>query len=485
MSSAAIIGSGPNGLAAAIRLAQAGHQVRVYEAQPTIGGGTRSADLTLPGYLHDICSAVHPFAVLSPFFRSLPIEEHGLEWIHPAVLLAHPLDDGSAVAVTASLAETARDLGEDRAAYETLFGNLAQHLPLLADDVLAPILHVPRHPLLLARFGMRALLSAKVVASRELATARARALFAGLAAHSFLALDAPFTAAFALLLGASAHAGGWPIPRGGAQRIADALVSILRAHGGEVHPGTRVESLPNADSVLFDTSPAALERIARSRLPARYRDKLRRFPRGPGVFKIDYALSAPVPWRAEPCRRAGTVHLGGRFEEIAASEEAIARGVHAEKPFVLVTQPSLFDETRAPPGAHTLWAYCHVPNGSLVDMTARIEAQIERFAPGFRDVVLARHTMSTREVEAHNANYLGGDISGGTSDPLALLSCVTPAKGIYLCSASTAPGAGVHGMCGLHAAEEALRRTGGTTTFRRARTHHAPDARRSAQVVNR
>lgn len=452
MIDAAIVGSGPNGLAAAIHLARAGLRVRVFEARPTIGGGMRSAALTLPGFVHDVCSAVHPFGVLSPFFRALPLAEHGLTWIQPDVMIAHPLDDGTAVAVLADVDLTAHGLGEDARRYRDLVGGLARDLPELADDVLAPIVHLPRHPLLLARFGVHALPSAKWLA-RDFADERTRALVAGCAAHSFRPLEAKTTAAFSLLLLASAHVHGWPFARGGSQTIADALASVLRSYGGEIVRGTTVTSRPDARVALFDTSPDALARILRRPLGAR--------PRGPGIFKIDYALSAPVPWRAEPCRRAGTVHVGGGFEEIAASERATIEGQHPERPFVLVAQPSLFDATRAPPGEHTLWVYCHVPNGSTVDMTERIEAQIERFAPGFRDVVLVRATMNTHEIEAHNANYLGGDIAGGSTDPFSLLPYETPVDGVYLCSAATAPGAGVHGMCGFHAAELALTRARG------------------------
>lgn len=465
----AIVGSGPNGLAAAIHLARAGKRVRVFETASEIGGGTRSAALTLPGFLHDVCSAVHPFGVLSPFFRSLPLAEHGLTWIQPPVMIAHPLDDGTAVAVRSEIDGPPR--------YRSMVGPLARHLPELADDLLAPIAHVPKHPLMLASFGLPALLSAKVLANL-FDDARTRALFAGCAAHSFRPLDAPMTAAFSLLLTASAHAFGWPFARGGSQSIAHALASILRSDGGEIVTDNRIDSLPNTPITIFDTSPHAMVEIAG--LPP-----LRRWQPGPGVFKVDYALSAPVPWRAEECRRAGTVHVGGSFEDIAASESAVAQGAHPARPFVLVAQPSLFDPTRAPAGCHTLWAYCHVPNGSRVDMTERIDAQIERFAPGFSDVVLARHTMNTFDLEAHNPNYIGGDISGGVTSPFEMLPYSTAAKGVFLCSASTAPGAGVHGMCGYHAAEKVLSVTGGIAIPSRLRRHHSPDSRRSAHVVNR
>lgn len=453
----AIVGSGPNGLAAAIRLARAGLSVRVYEAQPTYGGGMRSAAVTQPGFIHDLCSAVHPFAMISPFFESLPLAEHGVTWIQPDMMIAHPLDDGTAVAVTANLEETASSLGEDAETYRRLVGTLAHDLPTLAEDILAPLIHLPHHPFMLARFGVHAMLSASILAS-EFENPRSRALLAGCAAHSFRPLDEQFTGAFALLLTASAHAGGWPIARGGSQTIADAMVSILRGHGGDLVTNHRIDELPNARVVMFDTSPEAAARIAN--FPEK---RLRERKRGPGIFKIDYALSAPVPWTAEACRRAGTVHVGGRFEEIAESESEMAHGKHPEKPFVLVSQPSIFDPTRAPAGQHTLWAYCHVPNGMTFDMSERIEAQIERFAPGFRDTILARSSMNTREVESHNANYLGGDISGGLTNPFSMLPYLTAQPGVYLCSASTAPGAGVHGMCGFHAAELALRKTFGRT----------------------
>jgi phytoene dehydrogenase-like protein len=469
MVDAAVVGSGPNGLSAAIALARAGLTVRVHEAQPTAGGGTRSGGLTLPGFVHDICSAIHPMAAASPFFAGLDLAKHGLEWIHPGIAVAHPLDDGTAVALVRSLEDTAGGLGPDAQAYRRIVGPLAARFQDLLGDVLGPIARVPRHPLLLARFGRRALLPA---ASLDFRGERARALVAGLAAHSFLRLDAPFTASFALIFAAAAHASGWPMAGGGSQRIADALAASLRALGGEISVGDRVDSLDRFGperAILFDTDAATLERIAGARLPARYRRALRRFRRGPGVFKLDYALSGPVPWRAPECRRAGTVHVGGSFAEIAAGEDAVAKGEHPERPFVLVAQQSLFDPTRAPPGKHTLWAYCHVPNGSQVDMTARIEAQLERFAPGFAEVILARAAAGPGEIEAYNANCAGGDISGGAYGGLQFFArpvlafdpYATPAPNLYLCSSSTPPGGGVHGMCGLHAAQSALRRSFG------------------------
>ena len=469
MVDATVVGSGPNGLSAAIVLARAGLRVRVHEAQSTIGGGTRSAELTGPGYVHDLCSAIHPLAIASPFFASLQLDRYGLEWIHPGMPVGHPLDDGTAVALTRSLDETAANLGGDASAYRRIVAPFAARFDDLLDDVLGPVTHWPRHPLLLARFAARAVLPASRLPFRG---ERARALMAGLSAHSFLPLTAPLTASFTLIFAAAAHSSGWPLPRGGSQRIADALAGCLRAHGGEIVSGVRIESLDQlgpSRAVLFDTSPAILEQVAADRLPPRYRRALRRFRRGPGVFKLDYALAGPVPWRAPECRQAGTVHLGGRFGEIAAAEETVARGGHPERPFVLVAQPSLFDPSRAPPGKHTLWAYSHVPNGSTVDMTSPIEAQIERFAPGFRDLILARAVTRPADVEARNANCAGGDISGGAYDGLQFLMrpmprfdpYATPAKELYLCSSSTPPGAGVHGMCGFHGGRSALSRSFG------------------------
>lgn len=466
---AAIIGGGPNGLAAAIELARAGHSVRVHEAESTIGGGSRSAELTLPGFVHDICSAIHPLGAGSPYFRTLPLQEHGLEWIHPDVPLAHPQEDGSVAVLRRSVDETVRDLGADGGAYRRLFGALVPHWPELVSETMRPMLHIPRHPLLLARFGLPAMLPATTTA-RLFSTPQARGLFAGLAAHSFLPLDAPFTTAFALMLGISGHAVGWPMPRGGSQKIADALASYLRALGGEIRTGDRIDTLAQlgkAQAYIFDTTPRALERIAGDKLNTTYRRLLRGYTYGPGVFKIDYALAGPVPWRATACRRAGTVHVGGTFEEIAAGESQVARGEHPERPFVLVAQQSLFDRTRAPLGMHTLWTYCHVPNGSTVDMTARIEAQLERFAPGFRNLILKRSVMTSQDVESHNANYIGGDISAGSHARLQFIArpswsfdpYATPNRDIYLGSAATPPGAGVHGMSGYNAAQSALRRS--------------------------
>jgi phytoene dehydrogenase-like protein len=464
---AAIVGSGPNGLAAGITLAQAGKSVLVLEGRDTIGGGTRTAELTLPGFKHDVCSALHPLGVASPFFRELPLAQYGLEWIAPPASLAHPLDDGSAVMLEGTVAQTAANLGPDAAAYRRLMGPLVRGWQALLDDVLGP-LRFPSHPLLMARFGLSALLPAATLARTAIRGEHTRAMFAGMAAHAMLPLTAPATAAIGLMLGLVAHGVGWPMPRGGSQRFADALGAHLESLGGEIRTGSSVRSmddLPEARAILFDTSPRGMVGIAGERLPAGYRDSLSRYRYGPGVFKLDYALDAPVPWTAEECFRAGTVHLGGTLEEITESEAAVWRGEHAERPYVIVAQHSLFDDTRAPEGKHTLWAYCHVPNGSTEDMTGRVEAQIERFAPGFRDRVLAVSTMDTSQMEAYNPNYVGGDINTGVQDlrqfftrPVVSVDPYsTPAPGLYLCSSSTPPGGGVHGMCGYYAARSALR----------------------------
>lgn len=464
------MGSGPNGLAAAIALASAGLSVRVYEANDTIGGGCRSAELTDPGVVHDTCSAIHPLAASSPFFRSLPLGQHGLEWIHPPAPLAHPLDDGTAVTLERSVDDTARGLGRDGAAWRRVVGGVARDWQRLTGVLTGPVLQLPRHPLALARFGAMALLPATTLAGLAFRDTRARALFAGCAGHSFLPFTAPLSSSFGLAIAASGHAVGWPLARGGSQRIVDALAAHLRSLGGEIVTGERVRSiaeLPDARAYLFDTSPRDLERIAAARLPDGYRRTLRGYRYGPGVFKLDLVLDGPIPWRAAECARAGTVHLGGTFEEIAAAEAQVAGGEHPERPFVLVAQQSLFDPSRAPAGVHTFWAYCHVPNGSSVDMTERILGQLERFAPGFRDRIRARHVMGPAEVERRNANYVGGDISCGAHTGLQFIArpsarivpYETPDRDIYLCSAATPPGGGVHGMSGFHAAEAALARS--------------------------
>jgi phytoene dehydrogenase-like protein len=465
---AVIVGAGPNGLAAGITLARAGRSVLVLEAKETIGGGTRSAALTLPGFVHDVCSALHPLGVASPFFQELPLAQHGLGWVYPPACLAHPLDDGTAVLVQGSIEETARNLGADAAAYRRLMGPLVAGWQGLLDGVLGP-LRFPRHPFLMARFGLAGLLPAVTLARTAFRGERARAVFAGMASHAMMPLSAPATAAFGLILGLVAHAIGWPMARGGSQRIADALGAHLQSLGGEIHTGRPVRStadLPGARALLFDTAPRQLVQIVGEQLPAGYRQALARFRYGPGVFKADYALDGPVPWRAQECLRAGTVHVGGTLEEIAAAEAGVWRGEHAQRPFVLVAQQSLFDATRAPEGKHTLWAYCHVPHGSSEDVTDRLEAQLERFAPGFRDRILARSIVTAAGMEAYNPNYVGGDINAGVQDlrqiftrPVPRLDpYTTPVPGLYLCSSSTPPGGGVHGLCGYYAARAALRR---------------------------
>lgn len=465
---AVVVGAGPNGLAAAVHLARSGRSVAVLEAADAIGGGARSAEVTMPGFVHDVGSAIHPFAVASPLFRTLPLGDHGLEWVHPPAPLAHPLDDGSAVVLERSVEATAAGLGADAAAYRAVMGPLAADAPRIA-DLLAGSPRLPRHPLALALSARRALLPARRFAGERFAGARARALFAGSAAHAFLPLERRPTALFGLALTTLGHAFGWPFPRGGAQRISDALASYLRALGGEVHTGVRIRSLaelPRTRVALLDVTPRQLLEIAGEHLTARYRRALGRYRYGPAVFKADFALDGPIPWRAHACLRAGTVHVGGTLEDIAAGEAAVWRGEHPERPFVLLAQQSLFDGSRAPEGRHTVWAYCHVPNGSTVDMTERIERQVERFAPGFRDRILARATAGPAELERTNPNLVGGDINGGVMDlrqlvarpALRLDPYRTSLPGLYLCSSSTPPGPAVHGLCGYLAARSASRR---------------------------
>jgi phytoene dehydrogenase-like protein len=465
---AIIVGSGPNGLAAGITLARQGWRVLLLEAKATIGGGMRTAELTLPGFHHDICSAIHPLGMGSPFFKTLDLAEFGLEWIQPELPLAHPFDDGTAVALHQSIAETAAQLGEDGGAYRRLFAPLVADWDKIAREFLGP-LSLPRHPLAMAKFGLRAVWPTTTFAKTLFRTERARALFAGLAAHAIMPLEWPLTAAFGLMLGTLGHKVGWPLPQGGSQSIADALAAYLTDLGGEIVTNHEVKSLaelPPARAVLLDVTPRQLLAIAGEALPPGYRRQLENYRYGPGVFKLDWALSEPIPWRAAACRRAGTVHLGPTLDEMALSERVIWQGKVAERPYTLVTQQSLFDDSRAPVGQHTGWAYCHVPNGSTVDMTAAIEAQIERFAPGFRDTILARHTMSTHDFQQYNPNYIGGDINGGVQNwrqlftrPVPRLNpYTTPLPNVFLCSSATPPGGGVHGMCGYHAAQTVLRR---------------------------
>ena len=465
---AVVVGSGPNGLAAAVTLADAGLAVLVRETADGIGGGARTLALTLPGFLHDHCSAIHPLAAASPLFRRLDLEARGLRWVTPPAAAAHPLDDGTAVLLLRSPAETGGGLGGDGRAWRALFEPLARDFDALMDETLGALLHLPRRPLLLARFGFSALLSARALAEGRFGGARARALFAGLAAHAILPLERPPSAAFGLVLGAAAHAVGWPFPEGGAGRIADALADLVRARGGVLETCAEVRTLAElapARAVLLDLTPRQVLRVADGRLPERYRHALARFRYGPGAFKVDYALSAPIPWRAPECARAGTIHLGGSLEEIAAAERAVAAGEMPARPFVLVAQHTLFDPSRAPAGRHTAWAYCHVPHAFAGDATAALEAQLERFAPGFREVVLARSARGPAALEHDDANLVGGDVGGGENSLLQTVfrpvarrvPWATPLPGVYLCSASTPPGGGVHGMCGFHAARAALR----------------------------
>ncbi len=476
---AVVVGAGPNGLVAAITLAKAGWDVSVFEAASQPGGGTRSEELTLPGVIHDVCSAIHPLAVGSPAFREIAagdttLADHGLEWIHSEVPLAHPLDGGRVALLHRSVDDTAAGLGADASAYRKLLGPHVESGFGLTDGLLSPLTIPPKHPGALARYGAVGVLPAHLVARRRFETDEAQAMFAGLAAHSILSLKAPVTAGYGLVLGVLAHVVGWPMARGGSQRIADALVAVLRSYGGAVECDRRITSLaelPPADAVLLDVTPRQVLAIAGDALPDRYRRTLTRFRHGPGVFKVDWALDGPIPWAGADCALAATVHLGGILAEITASERAVQDGRHPERPYVLLAQQSQFDRSRAPAGTETAWAYCHVPNGSTVDMTARIEAQVERFAPGFRDRIIGRHTMNTGAMEVHDANYIGGDINGGVADlrqfiarpRLGLHPWRTPLEGVYICSSSTPPGGGVHGMCGWHAAHDVLRSARGST----------------------
>ncbi len=464
---ACVIGAGPNGLSAAIVMAQAGWSVDISEAEPQPGGAARTLELTLPGFHHDFGSAVHPMAVGSPFFSSLDLQKHGLEWIHSPAALAHPFDDGSAVVLKRDLASIGNELGADASAWRRLMGPFAERWNVLAPEVFRPVRPFPKRPLLLASFGIKAFLPASTLARSTFRTSRARALFAGLAAHSFLSLDEMFSSASGVLLGAALHAVGWPIPRGGAGSITNALCGCLSELGVRIATQRKIQSLtelPDYAVFLCDVSAGQLTRMGEGRLSAAYRRKLAAFPNGPGVFKVDYALSTPIPWKAKECLRAATVHLGGTIEEIEVSEKSMSRGRPAERPFVLLAQPTLFDSSRAPAGKHIAWAYCHVPNASTIDMLSRIEDQIERFAPGFRDCVLARRVFTPATLESMDANLVGGDIGGGAMDMKHFLfrptrrQYATSARDIYLCSSSTPPGGGVHGMCGYNAAKLALSR---------------------------
>jgi phytoene dehydrogenase-like protein len=463
---AVVVGSGPNGLSAAVALARAGRSVLVLEAEESIGGGARSAEITRPGFVHDLCSAVHPLAVATSFFRRLPLEKHGLKWITPPLALAHPFDDGTAACLSPSMDETVATLGADGPAYRKLMQPFVDRWEDLFDDLLRPP-HLPRHPVLALRFGLKGMRSAKGLADALFREKWARGLFGGNAAHSFLPLSQSPSAAIGLMLSLAGHAVGWPIPAGGSQKIADALASYLKELGGEIRTGFRVRSvsdIPEARSVFFDLQPEPLLKIVGDRLPPSYQKSLRRFRPGPGAFKLDWALSGPIPWKAKECARASTVHLGGTIEELETSEAAPWAGRIAEKPYVLVACLSAFDPARAPAGKHTVWAYAHVPRGSTEDATARIEGQIERFAPGFRDLILEKKATTPADLERRNANLVGGDISGGIADLWQILFRPTfslspyrmPLKGWYLCSAATPPGAGVHGLCGYHAATLAL-----------------------------
>lgn len=465
---AVIIGAGPNGLAAGVALAQRGWRVVIVEAAETIGGGCRTGELTVPGFHHDPCSTIHPLAVASPFLRRLPLDRYGLEWIDPPLALAHPFDDGSAAVLARSMDETTASLGADGPAYERLLRPFIRDYDVLIEQLLGP-LRLPRHPLAIARFGFAALRSAKGLAEARFTGEPARALFGGVAAHSMLRLDQPGSAAFGLMLSLLGHVVGWPIPRGGSQRIVDALAAYFRSLGGEIRTGEPVRSIAGygrAEVILFDLTPRQILQISGDQLPGWYRRQLGRYRYGPGVFKMDWALSGPAPWTAAACRQASTVHLGGPFAAIAASERAVNNGRHSPRPFVLAVQPGLFDPGRAPAGMQTLGAYCHVPHGSDRDMSEEIECQIERFAPGFRDLIIARSIMGPAAMQDYNENYIGGDINGGIQDVRQLFTrpvvrwdpYATPNQRLFICSSSTPPGGGVHGMAGYHAAQSVLRR---------------------------
>jgi phytoene dehydrogenase-like protein len=467
---AVIVGSGPNGLAAAICLQRRGLSVLLLEGKDTIGGGMRSAELTLSGFLHDICSAIHPLAAESPLFKTMPLQQHGLEFVYPTLAAAHPLDGGRAAVLHPSLEETVRRLGPDGPMYRRLIAPLAENWEIMGPALLGP-LRFPKHPLAMGRFGLKALWSAGML-GKLFKTPEGQGLWAGMAAHSIQPLSNATTSAIGLVLLALGHVGNWPIPKGGAQQIADALASYFTSLGGKIETGVWVKSLdqlPSAHALLLDVTPRQLLEIAGHRFTPLYQKQLSRYRYGMGVFKLDWALDGPIPFTAPECRQAGTVHLGGSLEEISAGEDMIWKGRHPERPYVLLAQQSLFDSSRAPAGQHTAWAYCHVPNGSTRDMTTHIEAQVERYAPGFRDRILARHSYTAVQMEDYNPNYIGGDINGGAMDitqlftrpTLRLSPYTTAARGIYICSSATPPGGGVHGMCGYHAAKRALKEVWG------------------------
>lgn len=465
---AIVVGSGPNGLAAAVRMALAGKSVKVFEASSTIGGGTRTLELTEPGFYHDICSAVHPTAMSSPFLKSLPLQDYGLEWVHPEYPLVHPLDNGEAAVISVSLEETAEQFGRDSKEIKKLYTSFSEQWDKLTTDIFAPFRLMPNNPLLMAKFGWYGLRSAKSLADSLFKEEHTKTYFAGLAGHSILPLTFAGSGAFGLVLGASLHSKGWPVAKHGSHTITKALASYLESLGGEIEVNAPVNSLselPKAKTILLNTSPKGVLNIAGDQLPSSYVKKLQNYTYGPGVFKIDYALNEPVPWTNSYARKAGTLHIGSSMEEITLSEDLAWNGKHAEKPYLIASQPSIFDDTRAPEGKHTFWVYCHVPNGSDRDMTAEIESQIERYAPGFKDTIISKCTNNTSQLESYNANYVGGDINTGAAiltqlftRPAARLSpYTTPLEGVYICSSATPPGGGVHGMCGYHAAEKALK----------------------------
>lgn len=463
---AAVVGSGPNGLAAAIKLAQNGYKVKIFEAKETIGGGMRSAQLTLPGFIHDICSAIHPLGVSSPFFETLPLQKYELEWKYPPISLAHPFDDGHTAILTSSINETAKSLGKDKENYIKLIKPLIDDWDFIKKDVLSP-LKIPNRTFKLGKFGFYAIQSAERLLNNYFSGDYAKGFFAGSAGHSIMSLDKLFTSAIGLVLIILGHKTGWPIPKGSSQKIADALGQYFQSLGGEIETNHSVESineLSGYKAVLFDLTPKQILKIMDKKFPWYYKIQLEKYVYGPGVFKVDWALNAPIPFKNKDCYKAGTIHIGGNYEEIMQSEYDVSNGRHPEKPFIILAQQSLFDSTRSPEGKHTAWAYCHVPNNSNFDMTTRIENQIERFAPGFKEIILSKHKMFPADYERYNPNYIGGDINGGlqnwhqlfTRPVVRLNPYSTPVRGIYICSSSTPPGGGVHGMCGFHAAERVI-----------------------------